>query len=106
VLVRQGFEVLEAGSGREALEVWAAHGDRIDLVLTDIMMPGGMTGIDLVEQLRQRRPGLKAVFTSGCRSESSGESVTLDEGDNFIPKPYRPTALVRMLRDQLDAGPA
>jgi two-component system cell cycle sensor histidine kinase/response regulator CckA len=103
VLVRQGFEVLEAGSGREALEVWAAHGDRVDLVLTDIMMPGGMTGLDLIEQLRQRRPALKVLVTSGCRSDSSHASVPLEDGDNFIPKPYRPTALVRLVRERLDA---
>ena len=106
VLVRQGYDVLEAGSGREALEVWAAHGDRIALVLTDVMMPGGMTGIDLVEQLRQRRPGLRAIFTSGCRSDASHESIAIDQGDIFIPKPYRPAALVRMVREQLDADPS
>ena len=82
----RGIEVLEAGSGREALEVWAAHGDRIDLVLTDIMMPGGMTGLDLIEQLRQRRPALKVLVTSGCRSDSSHASVPLEDGDNFIPE--------------------
>jgi signal transduction histidine kinase/CheY-like chemotaxis protein len=106
VLVRQGYEVLEAGSGREALEVWAAHSDRIALVLADVMMPGGMTGIDLVEQLRHRQPGLRAIFTSGCRSDASHESIAIDLGDNFMPKPYRPAALVRMVREQLDADPA
>src|SRR5690606_35813572 len=70
VLVRRGFDVVEAGSGREALEVWAAAGDRVDLVLTDIMMPGGMNGLELVTHLRAHRPDLKAIFTSGYRTDT------------------------------------
>jgi two-component system cell cycle sensor histidine kinase/response regulator CckA len=103
VLARQGFEVYDAGSGREALELWAAIGDRVDLVLTDIMMPGGMTGLDLVARLRVRRPGLKAIFMSGYRSESNAEAIALDEGINYLSKPYRPAALVRLVRERLDA---
>jgi PAS domain S-box-containing protein len=103
VLTRQGFEVIEAASGREALQVWAAHGDRVDLVLTDIMMPGGVTGLDLVDQLRQRRPTLKALFTSGCQSDSTRATDGLEDGDNFLQKPYRPSALVRLVRERLDA---
>ncbi len=103
VLVRQGFEIVEAESAREALALWAVHGERIRLVLTDIMMPGGMTGIDLVTHLRQRRPRLKAVFTSGCLDDLDADSRA--EAHTFIAKPYRPAALVRLVREELDRNP-
>jgi len=104
VLVRQGFDVLDAASGHAALEVWAQHAERIDLVLTDITMPGGMSGLELVKRLRQQRPDLRALFTSGCRSDASADAAALDEGVNFLAKPYRPAVLLRLVREQLDAA--
>jgi two-component system, cell cycle sensor histidine kinase and response regulator CckA len=102
VLQRQGFRVLEASTGQEALSIWDHEGDQIDLVVTDIVMPEGMTGTELVALLRSRRPTLKAVFTSGYSSESDRVAVDLHEGVNFLQKPFRPTALVQLIRARLD----
>ncbi len=102
VLVRQGYRVHEAGSGREALEVWRHSKDEIDLVLTDIVMPDGIMGTDLVLRLLSDRPTLPVIFTSGYSQESDRVSVELVDGVNFLQKPYRPAALVRLLRERLD----
>ena len=64
-LCRFGYTVLEAGGGREAMELWKARRAEIDLLLTDMVMPGGMTGLSLAEKLRSEKPSLKVIVTSG-----------------------------------------
>jgi two-component system, cell cycle sensor histidine kinase and response regulator CckA len=103
VLVRQGYRVYEAGSGREALDIWTRHGRDIDLVLTDIVMPDGIMGTDLVQRLMTDRPDLPVIFTSGYSHESDRVQMDLVDGVNFLQKPYRPSTLVRLLRERLDA---
>jgi CheY-like chemotaxis protein len=102
VLVRQGYRVHEAGSGREALDVWSRFRADIDLVLTDIVMPDGIMGTDLVRRLMADRPGLPVIFTSGYSQESDRVSVDLVDGVNFLQKPYRPATLIRLMRDRLE----
>ena len=102
VLVRQGYRVHEAASGREALDLWSRFHAEIDLVLTDIVMPDGIMGTDLIEQLVVARPALPVIFTSGYSQESDGHRLSLVEGDNFLQKPYRPAALIRLIRDRLE----
>src|SRR5205807_5575908 len=60
-----GYQVLEAGSGRQALEVWNRNPNSIDLVLTDLVMPEGVSGMDLAQKLLETRPTLKIIFASG-----------------------------------------
>jgi two-component system, cell cycle sensor histidine kinase and response regulator CckA len=86
VLEKQGFTVLAASNGGEALAVSAAHEGPIDVVLTDLIMPG-MGGKELVERLREQRPGVRALFTSGY-AQGMIEGRELDDGDAFLPKPY------------------
>jgi two-component system cell cycle sensor histidine kinase/response regulator CckA len=102
VLVRQGYRVYEAGSGREALDLWSRHRNEIDLVLTDIVMPDGIMGTDLVQRLMSDRPDLPVIFTSGYSHESDRVDVELVDGVNFLQKPYRPAMLVRLLRERLE----
>jgi len=103
VLERQGYQVLDAATGVEALAVWREYGPRVDLVLTDIVMPEGLSGYDLVRQLRDSKPDLAAVFTSGYSANRGGHGIELREGENFVPKPSSPRRLLETVRRALDA---
>jgi CheY-like chemotaxis protein len=95
---------VEAPTGVAAFKVWQQYKERIDLLLTDIVMPEGMTGRELAEQLRQEHPRLKVIFTSGYSADVMGKGEALREGVNFVQKPYRPTHLLQTVRDRLDAA--
>ncbi|MBA4147447.1 MAG: response regulator [Verrucomicrobia bacterium] len=103
ILKHYGYEVLEAGSGPEALPIWQKHADEIDLLLTDLVMPGNMTGRELADNLLKQRPELKVIYTSGYSVETLGKDLSMKRGINFLPKPYQPITLVKMVRDCLDA---
>lgn len=100
VLQRYQYHILTASSGAEALRVWDEHAGRIDLLLTDMIMPGGMTGNDLAAELKKRKPGLRVIFTSGYSSELVGKDFKQGSTD-FLPKPYQPQQVARMVRDAL-----
>ncbi|HEX9048014.1 MAG TPA: response regulator [Verrucomicrobiae bacterium] len=102
VLQRYQYRVLIAASGPEALRVWEEHGQQIDLLLTDMIMPGGMTGSDLAAELLKRKPQLKVIFTSGYCAEMAGKDFTEVEGV-FLPKPYQPQIVAHLVRKTLDA---
>jgi PAS domain S-box-containing protein len=102
VLQRQGYEVLEAGSGVEALELWRQHGGRIDLLLTDMIMPEGLTGRDLAKQLQALKPALKVIYASGYSADAGGTTFRQRESSPFLQKPYHPQKLARMVRECLD----
>jgi two-component system cell cycle sensor histidine kinase/response regulator CckA len=86
LLEKQGYTVLAAASGGEALAASAAHDGTIDLMITDLVMPG-MGGKELAERLREVRPGVRVLYTSGY-AQGMVEGHELDEGDTFLPKPY------------------
>ena len=102
VLHNFGYRVYNAGSGPEALSVWNAHRGEIDLLLTDMMLPGGMSGHDLAQDLRKQKQGLKIAYTTGYGAEAIGPDYGLQEGINFLPKPYSPDGLARLVRHCLD----
>ncbi|HEX4084538.1 MAG TPA: PAS domain S-box protein [Chthoniobacteraceae bacterium] len=102
VLKSYGYDVLEAHSGVEALRVWAQHDTRIDLLLTDIVMPEGMSGLDLARKLRQEKHDLKVLYSSGYSIEVAGQDFGLTDGMAFLKKPYQPTALAQKVRECLD----
>jgi CheY-like chemotaxis protein len=89
VLESKGYTVREATTAREALEVWHTHEREIALLLTDIVMPGEMTGHDLAEQLWGQRPGLKVVFMSGYSAEVLGKNTDFIRRNRsyFLQKP-------------------
>jgi len=98
-----GYSVVEAGSGREALEKLAAD-EAIDLLFTDVVMPGGMSGPQLAQEARKRRPGLKVLFTSGYAESAIGGAPGAGLDGNLLSKPYRKEELARKLREVLDGG--
>jgi CheY-like chemotaxis protein len=97
-----GYRVLEAESGAEALKVWAANPGAIDLLLTDMVMPGGMTGRELAVRLLASYPQLKVVFTSGYTVEETDTSLFRRGGAAFLQKPYTRVDLARVVRGCLD----
>jgi two-component system cell cycle sensor histidine kinase/response regulator CckA len=104
VLKSYGYDVLEARSGVEALRLWAMHDTRIDLLLTDIVMPEGMSGIDLAKKLRQEKHDLRVLYSSGYSIEVAGQDFGLRDGMAFLKKPYQPQALALKVRECLDAA--
>jgi PAS domain S-box-containing protein len=102
LLARHGYRVLEAASGVEALEIWRAQEGRIDLLLTDLVMPEGVDGRELAAQLRTQQPGLKVIFTSGYSPGLAGRELTLQAGQSFLPKPCPPQQLLETVRTRLD----
>ena len=103
VLKIQGYTVLEAASGRAALEVWEQASRPVDLLLTDMVMPGGIMGSELAERLSAQCPRLKVIFTSGYSPGMAGKDASLLEGRNFLPKPYSVGKLAQFVRQCLDA---
>jgi signal transduction histidine kinase/CheY-like chemotaxis protein len=97
-----GYRILQAGSGPEALKVWAQRREEIDLLLTDMVMPEGMTGGQLAERLQAEDPGLKVIYTSGYSPGMAGKDIALLEGFNFLAKPYPPRRLAHLVRECLD----
>jgi CheY-like chemotaxis protein len=105
-LVALGYSVLEASGGPEALRVVAAQpARRIDLLLTDVVMLG-MDGCMLAAHLRERRPGLKVVFSSGYAREAVLWQSPRPGSDGFLPKPYDAAALVHAIHALLGETPA
>ena len=101
ILKDYNYEVVEASSGVEALKIWDERGGKIDLLLTDMVMPEGISGRELAETLRGRKPDLKIIFTSGYSSEVMGRDPSL--GDiRFLQKPYPPPQLAQTVRECLD----
>jgi CheY-like chemotaxis protein len=100
ILTEAGYHVLGAEQSDEALSVWQEHQDKIDLLLTDMVLPGEMTGRDLASALQQQKSNLKVIYTTGY-------SQDLLEPDcnpaNFLQKPYPPETLMRTVRACLDA---
>jgi signal transduction histidine kinase/ActR/RegA family two-component response regulator/HAMP domain-containing protein len=97
-----GYHVLEAGSGAEALQVWEQHSSSIDLVLTDMVMPGGMSGRELAVKLVGSHPRLKIIFTSGYSVEETNTDFFRRGGATFLQKPYTRVDLAKAVRTALD----
>jgi two-component system cell cycle sensor histidine kinase/response regulator CckA len=104
ILRAHGYHVLEAENGTAALAIWRERRDTIDLLLTDLVMPDGMTGRDLATRVQSDKPGLKAIFTSGYSADIIGKGFVLQEGLNFLQKPYHPHKLAAAIRKCLDKG--
>jgi two-component system, cell cycle sensor histidine kinase and response regulator CckA len=105
ILVRDGFRVLQAANAAEALELAGAHAERIDLLLTDIVLPR-MKGGELATRLRRARPGLPVLLMSGYSEEAfEGERLVAPELP-FLQKPFSAEGLSRAVRDALGRGGA
>jgi two-component system, cell cycle sensor histidine kinase and response regulator CckA len=103
VLTRYGYGVLEASSGAEALEMWQQHADKIALLLTDMVMPH-MSGPELARQLQAEKESLPVIFSTGYNTECVASECLLEEGTNFLSKPYQPADLIRIISQSVSAG--
>jgi CheY-like chemotaxis protein len=101
-LGRLGYRILEAATAAEALEVWKAHRDQIQLLLTDLVMPGAVMGKELADQLLEFNAKLKVIYVSGYSAEIAAEGVLLEEGVNFLNKPFEVHKLARTIRKRLE----
>jgi CheY-like chemotaxis protein len=88
-----GFRVVEAGDGETALAALA--GGKVDLLFTDIRLPGRIDGWSIARYARAIRPGVPVIYASGF----PGDAMDLVPGGRFIPKPYRPTAIVELAHE-------
>ena len=101
VLRDKGYTVLEATNGFDALQVAEGHGAKIDLLLTDVVMPR-VGGKELFERLKPLRPAIKVLFTSGYTSNAIVHHGILNPGIAFLPKPFSPVYLAHKVREILD----
>ena len=98
-----GYCVLGAASGVEALTVWQENHGGIDLLLTDMIMPDGLSGKDLAESLLDAKPTLKVIFTSGYNVDDLGTDFIKKNASHFLQKPYTRVTLAKAVRDCLDS---
>ena len=99
-LTRQGYEVLEAGTGVEALEVMEREKGRVDIVVSDVIMPE-MDGPTLLKELRKTNPDLKFIFVSGYPDDAFKKSLDENEAYAFLPKPFTLPQLAAKVKEQL-----
>ncbi len=105
-LTDAGYRILEAGSGREALQVWGEHRAEIDLLLTDMKMPEGVSGMDIAEKMVAEHPSLRVIFTSGYSDDIVSPEILARNNAKFLPKPYAYTDLTRLVREALEGKTA
>ena len=91
-----------ASNGQEALEAWTENGGAFDLLLTDMIMPGGLTGLDLAERVRREKPELKTIVMSGYSLELSQHGAFEANRLAYLAKPFDTLTLSRVVRNILD----
>ncbi|MFN8607307.1 MAG: PAS domain S-box protein [Vulcanimicrobiota bacterium] len=103
ILRPHGYQVLAAESGVAALQLWNSHKDRIQLLLTDVVMPGGLSGLELGRRLQAEKLDLRVLYSTGYTDELLGEASRLRGSDGFLEKPYDRRKLLAKVRACLDA---
>ena len=96
-LEREGYRLLTARNAEEAEDIAAVFQDEIHVLVTDVVMPG-MTGPQLADRLKPRRPGIKVLFVSGYRHDALDQKGLLGQGVHILPKPFPPVQLVRQVQ--------
>lgn len=102
ILSGYGYHIFEASSGKEALGAWQEKSDEIDLLLTDMVMPEGISGAELARQLLARHPRLKIIFTSGYTANEVNTQLLVKMKARYLQKPYTHADLARTVRECLD----
>jgi PAS domain S-box-containing protein len=102
ILEHHGYRVLEAASGDAALALWPRLRSQVELLLTDMVMPGEHNGLELARKLQADQPALKVIYTSGYSTELFASDLELLEGRNYLPKPYLTAKLLAILHRALD----
>ncbi len=101
VLERQGYTVVEASDGAQALQVYEKERERIDLILTDVVMPR-MSGREMVDRVRASRPDMRVLYMSGYTADAIVRHGVLDQSMLLLGKPFTPVALIAKIREVLD----
>jgi CheY-like chemotaxis protein len=101
VLEGSGYHIWEASDCLEALDIWKANAQQIDLLLADLAMPGGLDGRELADRLRRERPGLKVIFMSGHIPDMAGVSQC---PACFLQKPFSPQNLTEIVQSHLSSA--
>ncbi|MEA3208301.1 MAG: two-component system, cell cycle sensor histidine kinase and response regulator CckA [Chthoniobacter sp.] len=101
-LEQAGYRIIEAETGREAIEMWDQCANEVSLVLTDLRMPGGVSGRQLADWLIERKPTLKIILSSGFIPEAADREFATRMGGAFLQKPYPRTELLQTVRECLD----
>jgi CheY-like chemotaxis protein len=102
ILSNWGYRVLQASTGAEALHVWERENGNIQLLLTDMIMPEGMSGMELAERLVSVRPELKVIFASGYSMDELDTNFLREGHAVFLQKPYTHVSLPKAVRECLD----
>ncbi len=104
VLHSYNYNVIEAESGDVAISVWSKIRDRVDILLTDMVMPGRANGLDVARHCQGDKPSLKVIYTSGYSSELFDSDVKIQEGVNYLPKPYLSGKLTDIIQRALNGA--
>jgi PAS domain S-box-containing protein len=102
ILAKYGYNIVEAADGQEAVETFRKYGEKIDLLLTDIVLPK-KSGTAICDEIRELRPGLKVLFISGYSAKHSNNQEVLDQSTLFLAKPFTPAQLLQQVRKVLDS---
>jgi PAS domain S-box-containing protein len=102
-LRKLGYKVIEASNGREAIKLWHQHRNDIDLLYTDMVMPEGITGLELAEKLKGEKDSLRVIISSGYSTEISNQGITTSTGFIYLPKPSASATIASTVRECLDS---
>jgi CheY-like chemotaxis protein len=103
MLEQNGYQVLTAANGNEAIAIWKERGEQIELLLTDLVMPGGMGGQEVARRVQAEDPRVKVLYMTGYSPEIAGKEMRLHDAENFIPKPFTRDALLNKIRHCFDS---
>ena len=104
VLRELGYRVLEAHDGPSALRLLERQEGKVDMLFTDVVLPSGMTGAVVAQEVRKLRPDIKVLFTTGYARNAIVHHGRLDPGVELITKPFAYADLAARIRDMLDGG--
>ncbi|MBV8816117.1 MAG: response regulator [Verrucomicrobia bacterium] len=102
LLRSRGYEVRAAPSAGAAFRIWKKYRENIDLLITDLVIPGGIDGGSLADRLRSEKPALKVLYSSGYNDELLGKNAALRKSSNYLPKPLDPVTFLQKVRSCLD----
>lgn len=105
-LLALGYQVEEAANGQEAMRLWQIHHAEVSVLLTDMVMPEGMTGLELARRLKAEKPDLNVIICSGYSAEIVQAGVPNEKGIVYLPKPFSTRALADAVRKSLDGSTA
>jgi two-component system, cell cycle sensor histidine kinase and response regulator CckA len=104
ILESHGYKILDCSNAQQALEIWEEHKKRIDLLLTDLILPNGMAGTELAKILQAQKPLLKVLYTSGYNAERLEKEFPPGTKVNLVQKPFHARRLAEMVYQTINAG--